>query len=96
MLDWATLGEAVGDRELDLLGCADADAETLELGDGAVVPECRLPCVLRAAAAEADAATTTAAAAAATQTSRRFLRCGGGPAAPLSVSPEPAAVTGSV
>jgi hypothetical protein len=80
-----------------LLGCADADAETLELGDGAVVPECRLPCVLRAVAAEADAATTTAAAAAAIQTSRRrVLCCAGGPSAPLPVSPEAAAVTGSV
>ena len=93
--DAAALGETVG--ELDLLGCADADAETFELGGGGVVLECRLPCVLRAVAAEADAATTTAAAAAATQTSRRrFLRCGGGPAAPPSAAPEPAVVTGSV
>ena len=94
-LDVAALGETVG--ELDLLGCADADAETLELGDGGVVLECPLACVLRAVAAEADAATITAAAPAATQNSRRrFLRCGGGPAAPPSTPPESAAATGPV
>jgi hypothetical protein len=92
---WAKLDVAVLVGELDLPGCAAADAETFECGDGPVVPGRWLPCELRAVAAEADAATITAAATATQASRRRFPRCGG-PAALLPTSPEPAAVPGCI
>jgi hypothetical protein len=93
-LDVAVLGDAVG--ELDLLGCADADADTFDCSVGPVWPGGWLRFELSAVAAEADAATITAAAAAATQASRRRFPRRGEPAGPPSTPPASAAVTGCV
>src|SRR5262249_38771232 len=94
----AAVGETVG--ELDLVGCADAGAETDGPCEGAVVPRRCPPCELTASAVEADAATITAAAPATQASRRRLLRCEG-PAVPMpiplaAVPLASAAVPGSV
>ena len=94
----AAVGETVG--ELDLVGCADAGAETDGPCEGPVVPRRCPPCELTASAVEADAATITAAAAATQAIRRRLVRCEG-PAVPMPIplSPVPlasAAVPGCV